>query len=94
VDIYINTGESINVYNVRRLIILDLYNNMEFEMKKSFIANISNAETLRIVEVNPGSIVVQMKESGCRGVFPVDSFQYWIKRNSLIYIEENQQKTS
>lgn len=83
------------MYNiVRRHNILDLYNNMEFEMKKSFIPNISKAATLRIVEVNPGSVVIQMKESGCRGVFPVDSFQYWIKRNSLIYIDENQQKTS
>jgi hypothetical protein len=94
VDINKNIGESIHVLNIRRPIILDLYNNMEFEMKESFVPNISNAETLRILEVNPGSVVVQMKESGCRGVFPVDSFQYWIKRNSLIYIEENQQKTS
>jgi hypothetical protein len=73
---------------------LDLYNNMEFQMKESFIPNITNSDTLKIVEVTPGSVVVQIRNSACRGVFPVDSFQSWIKRNSLILLDENEQKSS
>ncbi|HLO12437.1 MAG TPA: hypothetical protein VK190_09500 [Pseudoneobacillus sp.] len=73
---------------------MDLYNNMEFEMKKSFIPNISKSDTLKILEITPGSIVVQMHNSNCRGVFPVDSFKYWIKNSSLIHITETEQKTS
>ncbi|MGM0873265.1 MAG: hypothetical protein ACQEWV_00435 [Bacillota bacterium] len=73
---------------------MNLYNNMEFEMKGSFIPNISNSDTLRILEVTEGSVVIQMNNSKRRGVFPLDSFQYWIKRNSLIHINEHEKKTS
>jgi hypothetical protein len=73
---------------------MELYNNMEFEMKSSFLPNISKSDTLRILEVTPGSVVVQMHNSNCRGVFPLDNFQYWIKRSSLIFINENEEKTS
>jgi hypothetical protein len=76
--------------------LLKLVNNMEFEITSDFIPNLSNAQKLKIVEVTPGSVVVQMQNSSCRGVFPVDNFQYWIKRSSLIYIndQEQQQQTS
>jgi hypothetical protein len=67
---------------------------MEFEMKGSFIPNISNSDKLKILEVTEGSVVIQMNNSKHRGVFPLDSFQYWIKRNSLIHIDNQQQKTS
>jgi hypothetical protein len=73
---------------------MELYNNMEFEMKSSFLPNISKSDTLKILEVTPGSVVVQMHNSNCRGVFPLDNFQYWIKRNSLIFVNENDEKTS
>jgi hypothetical protein len=73
---------------------MELYNNMEFEMKSSFLPNISKSDTLKILEVTPGSVVVQMHNSNCRGVFPLDNFQYWIKRNSLIFVNENEEKTS
>jgi hypothetical protein len=73
---------------------MELYNNMEFEMKSSFLPNISKSDTLKILEVTPGSVVVQMHNSNCRGVFPLDNFQYWIKRNSLIFVNENKEKTS
>lgn len=73
---------------------MNLYNNMEFEIKSSFIPNLSNSDTLKIVEVTPGSVVVQMHNSNCRGVFPLDSFQYWIKKSSLIYINDQEEKTS
>jgi hypothetical protein len=73
---------------------LNLYNNMEFEMKESFIPNLSKSDTLRVLEVTGGSVIVQMQNSNCRGVFPLDSFQYWIKKSSLIHINENEKKTS
>lgn len=73
---------------------MDLYRNMEFEVKSSFIPNISNADSLTIMEISNDSVIVKMNNSGCRGVFPVDQFQYWIKRSSLIYIQENEEKTS
>lgn len=71
---------------------MDLYNNMEFEMKGSFIPNISNSNKLKIIEVNEGSVIIQMNNSKRRGVFPKDSFQYWIKRNSLTHINDHEQK--
>lgn len=73
---------------------MDLHNNMEFELKGSFIPNISNSDKLKILEVTEGSVVIQMNNSKRRGIFPLDSFQYWIKRNSLIHIGENEKKTS
>ena len=63
-------------------------------MKSSFIPNITNSDTLKIIEVTDGSVVVQMHNSDCRGVFPVDHFQYWIKKSSLVYISEHAEKTS
>jgi hypothetical protein len=74
--------------------IMELYSNMEFEMKNSFIPNISKSDTLKILEVTKDSVVIQMHNSNCRGVFPLDNFQYWIKRSSLIHIIENEEKTS
>jgi hypothetical protein len=68
--------------------------NMEFEIKSSFIPNISNSESLRVLEVTDASVVVQMDHSGSRGVFPLDHFQYWIRKNSLIPIDDHQEKTS
>ena len=73
---------------------MELHNNMEFEIKSSFIPNISNSDILTIIDVSKDSVVVQMNNSNCRGVFPVDHFQYWIKRSSLIHINEKQEKTS
>ena len=73
---------------------MDIIRNMEFEIKSSFIPNISNSESLKVLEVTDSSVVVQMDHSTSRGVFPLDHFQYWIRKNSLIPIEEQQEKTS
>ncbi|NMD71133.1 hypothetical protein HHO41_12570 [Bacillus sp. DNRA2] len=75
---------------------LKLVNDMEFEITSSFVPNISKAEKLKIIEVTPESVVVQMHNSNCRGVFPMDNFQYWVKRSSLIHIidEDYEQQTS
>ena len=73
---------------------MNLYNNMEFEMKSCFIPNLAKSEMLKIVELNPESVVVQMYNPDCRGVFPMDSFKYWIKKGSLIEKSEQQKKSS
>jgi hypothetical protein len=73
---------------------LNLYTNMEFEMKDSFIPNLSKSETLKIIEVTSQSVIVQMQNSNCRGVFPLDSFQYWIRRSSLVPVNAPDVKTS
>ncbi|MHC0039162.1 hypothetical protein [Pseudoneobacillus sp. C159] len=68
---------------------MNLHNNMEFEMKESFIPNLSKSDTLKIIEVTGESVIVQMQNSNCRGVFPLDSFQYWIRRSSLVPIDQD-----
>jgi hypothetical protein len=73
---------------------LNLHTNMEFEMKDSFIPNLSKSETLKIIEVTGQSVIVQMQNSNCRGVFPLDSFQYWIRRSSLVPVNAPDVKTS
>ena len=73
---------------------MEITRDMAFEMKSSFIPNIRNSESLRVIEVTDASVVVQMDNSDSRGVFPLDHFQYWIKKNSLIPIDEHQEKTS
>jgi len=72
---------------------MDLHNNMEFELSGNFIPNISNSDRLKIIEISSDSVVIQMNNSKRRGIFPLDSFQYWIKRRSLIFIEQ-EKKTS
>ncbi|MBS4192948.1 hypothetical protein KHA94_22800 [Bacillus sp. FJAT-49705] len=70
------------------------YINMEFEMKSCFMPNISNSESLKVLDVTDCSVVIQMNNPDCRGVFPSDTFQYWIRKGSLIPINENEKKTS
>ncbi|WP_102346540.1 hypothetical protein [Bacillus sp. Marseille-P3661] len=73
---------------------MQLVSNMEFEIKSNFMPNLNNSNKLRILEVTPGSVIVQMQNSNRRGVFPLDNFQYWIKRNSLVYVDSQEEKTS
>lgn len=73
---------------------IHLANNMEFELRGNFMPNISNSNRLKILEVSGTSVVIQMNNSKRRGVFPLESFHYWIKTNSLIYIENNEKITS
>jgi hypothetical protein len=89
-----NCETTINYHYWKGMMKMDLYNNMEFELKGSFIPNISNSDKLKIVEITDGSVMIQMNNSKRRGVFPLDSFHYWIKRNSLIHINEHEKKTS
>ncbi|WP_108672053.1 hypothetical protein [Peribacillus acanthi] len=65
---------------------MNLASNMEFEMKSSFLPNLSNSNTLKILDVSQGSVIIKMNNSNYRGVFPIDNFQYWIKKGQLINI--------
>lgn len=67
---------------------MNLSNNMEFEITGNFMPNLNNSERLKILEVSPESVVIQMQNSNSRGVFPLENFQYWIRKNSLIYVSE------
>lgn len=62
-------------------------------MTSSFTPNISKSDTLKIVQMTGDGVVVQMRDSNCRGVFPLDSFQYWIKKGSLIRMNEEKQSS-
>lgn len=68
-------------------------NDMEFEIQEGFMPNFYNSETLKIVEVNENNIVIRMNNAINRSIFPVDHFDYWIKRGLLIDIS-NQARTS
>ena len=57
-------------------------------MESSFSPNISKSERLKVIDVTSKSVVIEMYNPNCKGVFPTDSFQYWIKRGSLIPLEE------
>lgn len=71
---------------------MNLSRNMEFEIKGNFMPNLHNSERLKILEVSPESVVIQMQNSNSRGVFPLDNFQYWIRKNSLIYITDQDER--
>lgn len=65
---------------------------MEFKIQSNFMPNLNNSERLKIVEVSPQSVIVQMDNSNNRGVFPLDNFQYWIRKKSLIHISEQEEQ--
>ena len=67
---------------------INSYINKEFAMETSFSPNISKSERLKVIDVTSKSVVIEMYNPNCKGVFPADSFQYWIKRGSLIPLEE------
>ena len=67
---------------------------MEFEIKSCFTPNIHNSTKLKVLQVTSNSVIIQMFNPDSRGVFPLDSFQYWIKRGSLVPIHESEKKTS
>jgi hypothetical protein len=66
---------------------MDLYNNMEFEVKSCFMPNISSSDRLKILELTHASAIIQMNNSNYRGVFPLESLQYWIQKGSLQHID-------
>jgi len=63
-------------------------------MKSCFTPNLSKSHSLKVLDVTPSSVIIQMNNPDCRGVFPLASFQYWIKKGSLIHVSETEKKTS
>ncbi|MCM3664739.1 hypothetical protein M3204_10010 [Mesobacillus subterraneus] len=68
---------------------MEYHNNMEFEIKSGFLPNMYNSNRLKVLEVSGRSVIVKMNNSENRGVFPVDNFDYWIKRGLLVNVNEN-----
>jgi hypothetical protein len=73
---------------------LNLDKDMQFEIKSCFAPNLYRSQTLKILEVTPSSVVIQMDRSSGRGVFPAENFHYWIKRGSLIKLSDHHRRTS
>lgn len=67
---------------------MDYRNNMEFEIKNGFLPNMYNSDRLKVLEVSDSSVIIQMNNAMNRSVFPVDNFDYWIKRGLLVNINE------
>lgn len=72
---------------------MEYYNNMEFEIKNGFLPNMYNSDRLKVLEVSESSVVIKMNNAENRGVFPMDNFEYWVKRGLLVNVKE-QKRTS
>jgi hypothetical protein len=68
---------------------MEYHNNMEFEIKSGFLPNMYNSNRLKVLEVSGSSVIVKMNNTENRGVFPVDNFDYWIKKGLLVNLNEN-----
>jgi hypothetical protein len=67
---------------------MDYQNNMEFEIRNGFLPNMYNSDRLKVLEVSDSSVIIKMSNAENRSVFPVDNFDYWIKRGLLVNINE------
>ncbi|KKK37142.1 hypothetical protein WQ57_15570 [Mesobacillus campisalis] len=73
---------------------MKLHKDMQFKIKEGFMANLHSSDTLTILEVTPSSVVIQMNKSNGRGVFPYESFEYWVKRGLLAQMNDHHKRTS
>ncbi|MCM3575187.1 MULTISPECIES: hypothetical protein [Mesobacillus] len=67
---------------------MDYQNNMEFEIRHGFLPNMYNSDRLKVLEVSNSSVIIKMNNAENRSVFPVDNFDYWIKRGLLVNVNE------
>ncbi|WP_226674595.1 hypothetical protein [Mesobacillus jeotgali] len=67
---------------------MDYQNNMEFEIRNGFLPNMYNSDKLKVLEVSDSSVIIKMSNAENRSVFPVDNFDYWIKRGLLVNVNE------
>jgi hypothetical protein len=67
---------------------MDYQNNMEFEIRNGFLPNMYNSDRLKVLEVSDSSVIIKMNNAENRSVFPVDNFDYWIKRGLLVNVNE------
>ncbi|MBT2692002.1 hypothetical protein [Bacillus sp. ISL-55] len=67
---------------------MDYQNNMEFEIRNGFLPNMYNSDRLKVLEVSDSSVIIKMSNAENRSVFPVDNFDYWIKRGLLVNVNE------
>lgn len=67
---------------------MDYQNNMEFEIRNGFLPNMYNSDRLKVLEVSDSSVIIKMSNAENRSVFPMDNFDYWIKRGLLVNVNE------
>ena len=67
---------------------MEYQNNMEFEIRHGFLPNMYNSNRLKVLEVSDSSVIIKMNNAENRSVFPVDNFDYWIKRGLLVNVNE------
>lgn len=67
---------------------MEYQNNMEFEIRHGFMPNMYNSDRLKVLEVSDSSVIIKMNNAENRGVFPVDHFDYWIKRGLLVNVND------
>ncbi|WLR57163.1 hypothetical protein LC048_10035 [Mesobacillus subterraneus] len=67
---------------------MEYQHNMEFEIRNGFLPNMNNSDRLKVLEVSDSSVIIKMNKAENRSVFPVDNFDYWIKRGLLVNVNE------
>lgn len=67
---------------------MEYQNNMEFEIRNGFLPNMYNSDRLKVLEVSNSSVIIKMSNAENRSIFPVDNFDYWIKRGLLVNVNE------
>jgi hypothetical protein len=67
---------------------MDYQNNMEFEIRNGFLPNMYNSDRLKVLEVSDSSVIIKMSNAENRSVFPMDNFDYWIKRGLLVNVND------
>ena len=67
---------------------MDYQSNMEFEIRNGFLPNMYNSDRLKVLEVSDSSVIIKMSNAENRSVFPMDNFDYWIKRGLLVNVNE------
>ena len=67
---------------------MEYQNNMEFEIQHGFLPNMYNSDRLRVLEISNSSVIIKMNNSENRSIFPVDNFDYWIKRGLIVNVND------
>ena len=67
---------------------MEYQNDMEFEIRNGFLPNMYNSDRLKVLEVSNSSVIIKMNNAMNRSVFPLDNFDYWIKRGLLVDVNE------
>lgn len=67
---------------------MELKKNMKFDITEKFIANFYQAKTLKITDIHPSSVRIEIENARGRGVIPKGQFHSLIRTGALILIEQ------